>query len=119
MNFCISEMRRRQEVRRSTGALGAQIKRYNASPKGKYRQRARNAVKTALRQGQLYKPEHCQFGDALKFNGLTIVVKGVKIEECLVTKISAHHYLGYDPKHWTSVIWLCDKHHAICETEEQ
>lgn len=53
---------------------------------------AHQTVFIALRAGKLLRPKHCQ-------------TCGI---EC---KPEAHHWKGYDPKHWLDVIWLCRSCH--------
>lgn len=118
MTICIEEMRRRQEVRRADGRSGASMRKYMKSKKGKVRNLARNAVQAALRAGLIHKADHCQFGDAMKFDGLYIALNN-PIVECKETKLEAHHYKGYAQRNWLTIIWLCPKHHAICEPPER
>lgn len=54
------------------------------------RTRARQAVATALRHGELTR-EPCFI--------------------CGVTRTDAHHLRGYEPEHWLDVVWLCRQHH--------
>ena len=56
-------------------------------------QRARSAVFRAVANGKLQK-KPCEVGI-----------------NCF-GRIEAHHYLGYEKKHWLDVKWLCSKHHA-------
>lgn len=43
------------------------------------------------------------------------ILKGTLIRQpceiCGEIKSEAHHYLGYEEKHWLDVQWLCVKHH--------
>jgi hypothetical protein len=44
-----------------------------------------------------------------------LIREGVLIKQpcevCGELKVDAHHYLGYEEKHWADVKWLCFKHH--------
>lgn len=59
---------------------------------------ARGAVNYALSVGKLIKPSVCES------------------EGCSVSKIEAHHHLGYDKENWLSVRWLCRQHHTQVDT---
>lgn len=57
---------------------------------------AHAAVRRALANGELVKPETC--------------------ERCDAINVHAHHD-SYEPAHWLDVKWLCPKHHAIRHAE--
>ncbi len=54
-----------------------------------YKDKARNAVAVAIKNGSL-----------LALNCPKCGEKG-----------EAHHYMGYEPEHWLDVLWLCRPHH--------
>lgn len=91
---------------RETEKYRAVQARYAASQRGKateaayqawvratqpIRVKARAAVGIAVKQGALTRPTSCSCG--------------------AIGKLDAHHHLGYEPRHWLDVVWLCRKCH--------
>lgn len=58
--------------------------------RNRHKLQARDAVHSAVRYGRLDK-KPCAI--------------------CGASETEAHHILGYDPTHWTDVVWLCHEHH--------
>lgn len=56
---------------------------------------AANAVRRAVRRGDLIRPTHCSRCEEQK------------------KSIVAHHHNGYDEEHWLDVEWLCRACHSI------
>jgi hypothetical protein len=81
-----------EETYRVDGRQKARMLRWKQKNPDKWR--AHNALNEALRLGKMTKPSHCS--------------------NCAKKrKLNGHHFLGYDRKHWLSVIWLCIPcHHA-------
>ena len=62
-----------------------------------FRNKARRAVRLALKRGTLVKPDRCEFSD------------------CTRSVLQAHHWKGYDSENHLNVLWLCSKHHTLAE----
>lgn len=65
---------------------------------------ARREVSKALRKGTIIKPSACQ---------------SKKSPDCsqATTRLEAHHYKGYDPQYWTTIIWVCPACHTLLDDE--
>jgi hypothetical protein len=73
-------------------AMERAIAKQKLTPDYEQKISARGAVHNARRRGELLRPANCQ--------------------NCLSKKIlQAHHYKGYDKKHWLVIEWLCNKCH--------
>ena len=56
------------------------------------------ATHKAIRKGMLVRPRICEIcGEEFPLKGKN--------------KLQAHHYFGYEEKHWLDIQWLCDKCH--------
>ena len=65
------------------------------------KEKARNAVSNAIRDGRLDKPAKCS------------------VEDCTTPRVEAHHHLGYAKENWLDVQWLCILHHREADRLEE
>lgn len=79
--------------------------RYNATPEGAQKRRARGMLYRAVHKGRMIKPERCQL-----YSPAYPICKG---------RIEGHHHLGYDREHWLDVQWLCHYHHYLHDMAER
>lgn len=82
------------EYSKSEKGKEVQKRRHEKHP---LQRKARTAISNALRLGKITKPNYCE------------------ISGCKETRLEAHHWKGYDPKHWLNVKWLCHNHHLEAE----
>lgn len=62
--------------------------------KNRIKVKARQAVRNAIRRGDIKKPKRCQ-----KCGRVT-------------AELDAHHYMGYTKRHWLDIKWLCEDCHG-------
>jgi len=62
--------------------------------KNRIKVKARQAVRNAIRKGEIRKPAKCQ---------------GCGKE---TTELDAHHYKGYIKRHWLDIKWICEDCHG-------
>lgn len=62
--------------------------------KNRLKVKAREAVRSAIRRGELVKPARCQ--------------------ECgkMTDELDAHHHRGYTKRYWLDVKWICEECHG-------
>lgn len=72
-----------------------------ATPEGQQKDKARIAVRDAVRAGRMIKPERCSL-----YFPFYPICEG---------RIEGHHYKGYDPEHWLDVEWICRYHHDMSD----
>ena len=90
-SWCIKCMKKRQK------RVSYQRVRYDSAET-----MARREVSKALRKGTIVKPSVCQ---------------SHRSSECSQTtsRLEAHHYKGYAPEHWTTIIWVCPACHTLLD----
>lgn len=76
------------------------MREYRQRPEVKQRERARLAVKGAIKYGALVRPDHCDICGC----------------EC---KPDAHHWHGYDEDHKLDVQWVCKSCHKELTNDER
>lgn len=69
--------------------------------KNRIKVRARQAVRNAIRRGELKKPTKCQ-------------VCGKKTDE-----LDAHHYKGYIKRYWLTIKWICEDCHGQTRRKDE
>lgn len=66
--------------------------------------KARYYIHNAIRDKRIIRPDYCE-------------MCGKKDWGEKRSMIEAHHYLGYEPKNWLSVQWLCTDCHKGCDVK--
>lgn len=93
----------RRRYRTSELGLDARKRYRTAHPD---RERARHAVSSAIRSGNLVRQPCSSCG---------LTPKKVNGQQ----RIEAHHHLGYSEEHWLDIVWLCQRCHGQAEASER